>query len=108
MIGGIVKIVYPRRGSIVRETYFIHFKSVNDDINTIEDSIKQILKLSYSVSVFIGGVDDTEYELEILIAGDKAHILIKDKDDMHVTTEEAMEFLHEVFSGLREQSKQIC
>jgi len=108
MIGGIVKIVYPRGGSIVRETDLIYFKSVNDDINTIDSRIKQILKSSYSVSIYVGGVDDIDYTLEIHISGDKANILMEDKDEMHVTTEEAKEFLHEVFLRLREQSKQIC
>jgi len=110
MTGWKVKIKYPKKGFAVQETKYINFESADDEINSIEERVNQVLKENEGVSVCIEDCDVYKHALKVNFSGDKAHIFDLQEAilDSYVSVEDAKGILQAKYLKMMKKAKEMC
>jgi len=97
----LIQISYTKEGLLVNEKAHINFKSVNAEINAIEERINQVLDTNNEVSICIEWLGNIEHTIKVDFSGGKAHIYNDETTVRHVTSEEARRILGNSFLQMK-------
>jgi len=108
MLGWKVEISYPNEGFTVRETKFVRYESVDEDLDVVEKRIDKILSVSEGVSVSIEDIDDPEDSVKYNFSGDNAQIFRQSLNNSAVSSESAKCILEEEYDEMRRKAVEMC
>jgi len=108
MIGWKVEISYPEEGFAVHETKYIHYESVDDELDAVEKRIDKILSTSKGVSVSIEDIDDPNDSVKCNFSGDNAQIFRQSLNNSAVSSESAKCILEEEYDEMRRKAGEMC